>query len=71
VARLLQKQPAVSDVLHVGNAYIHCGQPMKPGELRLSALTMTAGDPMDAPAISIESTTLQCPCGFKMAIPTH
>ena len=69
VAKFLTGKPATREVLHFGNSYIHCGEPMEEAEFRLAALRVKEGDLLDAPAVKVESSVLRCQCGFQMSIP--
>lgn len=70
VAKLLGKSRSETGVLQFGAHYIHCGEPMSRGRLKLTTLKVTDGDLIDAPGVAIPTTVLRCRCGFQMAIPT-
>lgn len=69
VAKLLGKSHSGTGVLQFGAHYIHCGEPMSRGRLKLTTLKVTDGDLVDAPGVAIPTTVLLCRCGFQMAIP--
>lgn len=70
VAKLLGTVKSETGILQFGPHYIHCGEPMRRGRLKVSTLKVTDGDLIDAPGVAIPSTVLRCRCGFQMAIPT-
>lgn len=71
VAKVLAKQPGRAGVLHFGRYYIHCGEPMERGEIRLSTLKLPEGDAAEAPAVTVPSVVLRCQCGFQMSMPAE
>lgn len=69
VAKLLGNKRSETGVLQFGAHYIHCGEPMRRGRLKLATLQVTDSDLVNAPGVAIPTTVLRCRCGFQMAIP--
>lgn len=71
VAKILGRSHSATGVLQFGGHYIHCGEPMSRGRLKITTLKVSDGDLIDAPGVEIPSAVLRCRCGFQMAIPSH
>lgn len=69
VARILAKNHGSGGILKFGRYYIHCGEPMGRGSLKLTTLKMAGGDLLDATELELPTTVLRCHCGFQMTIP--
>ena len=60
VAVLLQSKNIPADILNFGNTYIHCGEPMTKGELRVVSSNGGWEDSTDIPVVQVESEVLPC-----------
>lgn len=69
VAKLLANSPCETGVLQFGSYYIHCGEPMTPGRIKLARLKVSDGDLVNAPSMEVPSKALRCRCGFQMSFP--
>ncbi|MFE4835864.1 hypothetical protein ACFRAU_14445 [Arthrobacter sp. NPDC056691] len=62
------------DVVHVGAAYIHCGEPMTPSDVarrQLERPVHTQPGPADFLDAYLQTRVLHCRCGFQMEPPRH
>ncbi|PYI38633.1 hypothetical protein CVS30_08690 [Arthrobacter psychrolactophilus] len=69
VAKLLANSHCETGVLQFGSYYIHCGEPMTPGRIKLARLKVSDGDLADAPGLAVPSMVLRCRCGFQISLP--
>lgn len=70
VARILAKSPCDTGVLKFGSYYIHCGEPMIRGRIKLATLQVPGEGITDAPSVKVPMAVLRCKCGFQMTIPS-
>ena len=72
VAAILARSANNDDVMHLGDEYIHCGEPMSATDpdLRSSrAPVSTTPRPADFLGAYLQTRVLRCRCGFQMEIP--
>lgn len=69
VAKLLTNSPCETGVLQFGSYYIHCGEPMTPGRIKLARLKVSDGDLDNAPNMTLPTMVLRCRCGFQLSLP--
>lgn len=73
VATLLNESELVPGVLHFGDTYMHCGQPLAEAgasEYTIQAPTSTFDQPESALAdVVLPTRALRCACGFRIQLP--
>jgi hypothetical protein len=72
IAVILARSPAADDVMQLGAEYIHCGEPLHPGDPEATAARKPISTgPMAADFLGayLRTRVLQCRCGFQVEIP--
>lgn len=69
VAFFLAEGDEIPGVLRFGRYYIHCGEPMEEGDLKISGVGVEEDEVTGLRYVRIPSVVLRCHCGFQIAIP--
>lgn len=69
VASFLAEGDEIPGVLRFGRYYIHCGELMEEGDMKISCVGVDEDELTGLHYVRIPSVVLRCRCGFQIAIP--
>ena len=72
IAALQERNEDNGDLMHRGAAYVHCQEPMSPGDPNLRGVewpVSTQAGPAEFLGVYLRTRVLRCRCGFQIEIP--